>query len=653
MTESWHDGDPMKYLVLFMTMHLATPVVEARPWSDDVIYFALTDRFHDGDASNNIPPGCDPALYDPQQKNLNCYHGGDLRGLEKALVSGYFRALGVTALWITPPVKNSWRSGFDLGGWKSGYHGYWAQDFLDIDPHLTSRTALDGSPYADTPEGRMQHYRDFVRLAHAQGIKVIQDVVINHVGPLFYYDTNGNGTFEFDREDEWVRPFKREGFYDTARWAEIPKWNLAKAEPSGPVQLLGRSIATKGVLADLSMYSRKGFNWDSLGASDGQEMVCDFFSLRDFWTGHLGSNSFEALTDEFAEIYAFYLDTVGVDGLRIDTVKHVHQEFWDVFTTKLRAKLGAKAKDKIIFGEVFDGNPARLGQYTYRTDWPQQKGPSLDSVLNFRFCFTARDYLRRTGASYGSAHSLEKSQREMRANDPQGRPFYNLTAGQDGLDAVQKSITFIENHDGINRFRVKDVSEEKHMLAQALVLLSEGIPCLYYGAEIALQDPIGEVGQDAESGRLTLFPANDGQRVTQAKNSAVFQQMRTLIQYRAAHPVLRTGLTTSLWCDSGEGKEDDGIFAMARYFRKNEMIDQSSTTIVVFNASMQESATMSGKHALRLYAGKQALAPVGSVFQGKVVYGKGVVKDVSVEANGRAVFACPAQSVVVYSLKQP
>ena len=113
-----------------------------RPWKDDVIYFVMTDRFLDGDPDNNIPEGSDPKIYDARQENINLYHGGDFRGLEKALQDGYFNELGVTAIWITPPVRNVWLSLHDWGGSKSGYHGYWAQDFMDIDPHLTSSTSL-------------------------------------------------------------------------------------------------------------------------------------------------------------------------------------------------------------------------------------------------------------------------------------------------------------------------------------------------------------------------------------------------------------------------------------------------------------------------------------------------------------------------------
>jgi glycosidase len=104
-----------------LLVSLAVPAV-ARPWSEDVMYFVMTDRFHDGDPANDNPPGCDPALFDPHQKDISRYMGGDLRGLEKTIQSGYFNDLGVTALWLTPVVKNVWRSGFDLGGWKTGYH---------------------------------------------------------------------------------------------------------------------------------------------------------------------------------------------------------------------------------------------------------------------------------------------------------------------------------------------------------------------------------------------------------------------------------------------------------------------------------------------------------------------------------------------------
>ena len=612
----------------------------ARPWTDDVIYFAMTDRFCDGDPANNVPAGSDPALYDARQQDIARYHGGDLRGLENALNAGYFNDLGVTALWITPVVRNVWRSGYDLGGWKSGYHGYWAQDLLDIDPHLTSRKSLAGSPYPDSAEGRVRHYRDFVRLARAKGIKVIQDVVLNHMGPVFYYDADGDDTFDVAAKDEWVQPFKAAGFHENAKWAEVPKWNVLRAQPDGPRELLGAKIATSGILSQLEAYGRKGFSPDSLGKSDGEEVTCDFFSLRDLWTDPQGA-SFDALVDEFVEIYHFYLTTVGVDGLRIDTVKHVHARFWDVFTERLRERLGPAAAEKILFGEIYDGNPARLGQYTWRTDWAEKPQPALDSVLDFNFCFSARQYLRHAGDAYGSPAELEKSLAIRTAADGDDKPFYNPNPGPDGLNAQQKIITFIENHDGLNRFRVKGVSERRNRLAQGLLMTLPGIPCLYYGTEFALPDEDGKIGEDGETGRLMFFRQRGGPGMSEVKSSAAFREISNLASLRATLPVLRTGSVVPLWVDNDASEEDDGVFAFARASE-----DGASFAVIVLNASDSNRVTASGEDWLQLPANLRTegkvLRPVLTIGQDKAASKK------TFDAAGPMRLPVPASSLVVY-----
>ena len=569
------------------------------------MYFVMTDRFHDADPANNTPAGCDPALFDPQQKDISRYLGGDLRGLEKTIRSGYFTDLGVTALWLTPVVKNVWRSGYDLGGWKTGYHGYWTQDWLDIDPHLTSHASITGEPYSDDAAGRMAHYRDFVKLAHSKDIKVIQDVVLNHAGPVFFYDMDGDGRFNVDQKDEWVQPFKRDGFHASATWADVPKWNAAKTQPDGPRELLGAAIATRGVLSQLGTYGRKGFSSDSLGKTDGEEVTCDFFSLRDFWTAPEGAH-FNALVGEFVEIYHFYLTTVGVDGLRIDTVKHVHQPFWDAFTERLRARLGSAAAEKLLFGEIYDGDPAVLGRYTWRADWPAKTAPALDAVLDFNFCFNARQYLRQPGQQFGSPAALEKSLATRSASDPaNGRPFYNPNPGADGLNARQKMITFIENHDGLNRFRVEGVTARRNRLAQGLVMTMPGIPCLYYGTESALLDEHGDIGADGETGRMMFYPRRDGPTMESVKKSPSFAEIKALAMLREKLPVLRTGDLIPLWVDSGSGDQDDGVFAFARASG-----DGANFVVVVINASDTPRVTGAGNESMRLPATLQSTGKI-------------------------------------------
>ena len=133
-----------------------------------------------------------------------------------------------------------------------------------------------------------------------------------------------------------------EGIAAGTKWADIPAWNQMRTQPGGPQTILGRAVKTTGVLAQFDAYGRKGFSDDSLGKSDGTERKCDFFALRDIWTDPKGPH-FDELVNEFVEIYAFYLETIGVDGLRIDTVKHVHRGFWDAFTARLRTRLGPEA----------------------------------------------------------------------------------------------------------------------------------------------------------------------------------------------------------------------------------------------------------------------------------------------------------------------
>ena len=605
------------------------------------MYFVMTDRFMDGDPANNNPPGCDPTLYDPHQKDISQYMGGDLRGLEKAIASGYFNDLGVTTLWLTPVVKNVWRSGYDSGGWKTSYHGYWAQDWLDIDPHLTSATSLDGKPYSDGAEGRMQHYRDFVKLAQSKGLKVIQDVVLNHAGPVFYYDANGDDVFDVTKREEWLQPFLREGYHSNAKWANVPKWNARRTQPDGPRELLGTKINTRGTLARLDSYGRKGFSNDSLGKSDGEEVLCDFFSLRDFWTAPDGEH-FDELVDEFVEIYAFYLITVGVDGLRIDTIKHVHHEFWDAFIKRLRTRLGAAAANKLIFGEIYDGNPSVLGRYTWRSDWPASTEPGLDAVLDFNTCFSARTYLRQTGSHFGKAADLEKSLNTRTAIDPSnGRPFYNPNPGADGLNSQRKIITFIENHDGLNRFRVDGITEQRNRLAQGLVMTLPGIPCLYYGTEFALLDKGGKIHKDGETGRMMLYPRRAGPGIDDVKKSSSFTEIRALVDLRERLPVMRTGSVIPLWVDNDSGSEDDGIFAFARATEDGETF-----AVVVINASDEPRVTGSGGASMQLPV---SLKAAGKVLKPALVIGMGKpVENHAIPAEGPLRLSAPASSLVVY-----
>lgn len=129
------------------------PVAERTDFREETIYFLLTARFYDGDPSNNF--FCrDRIRFDAQGNAIDPHWRGDFKGLIQKL--DYIRDLGFTAIWITPPVEN--RSGLD-------YHGYHPYDWTRIDPRLESPDAT---------------YQDLIDAAHAKGLKIIQDVVVNH-----------------------------------------------------------------------------------------------------------------------------------------------------------------------------------------------------------------------------------------------------------------------------------------------------------------------------------------------------------------------------------------------------------------------------------------------------------------------------------------
>ncbi|HET6409862.1 MAG TPA: alpha-amylase family glycosyl hydrolase [Chthoniobacteraceae bacterium] len=574
---------------------LIAPAAEetTRPWNHEILYSVLIDRFFDGDPTNNVPADSDPALFDKTQQDINKYHGGDLRGLETAIQRGYFKDLGVTTLAISPPVKNVWYSQGEAPAVKTGYAGDWAQDFADIDPHWTSAKSADGeTTYQDSRDGRMQYYKDFVALAHAAGIRVVQDVVLNHAGPVFFYDLNGNGQFDVDSREEWAPPYNAKGAYENAAWCELPKWNALKTAPGEPVTVLGRELKIGGALASLSSYGKRGFSEDALGKDeDGKH--CDVFSRRDLNTTP-GTEHFDQLVNDFVEIYAFYIEEIGVDGLRADLLKQTHRAFWDAFTARLRLRIGAdRAKELILIGHVNDTDAAEVAKYTVHKDAKSSEAPTFDTVVNTPLIPALREYLRPVIGPYGKASAFEKGL----ARPPKVRAKRDA----DGLSARQKLVNQIEGHDGMNRFRVPPVSEKQNTLANALILFNEGIPCLYYGTEAGLNDASGKINKDSQTGRLTLISAGSIGKLDEIRKSPSFQSIASLIALRKQLAPLRDGAWNSLWSDSSAGDADDGVFGFVRYIRTEEDEDApADVTIVMINASERPRSTSAGTERLKL-----------------------------------------------------
>ena len=131
-------------------------------WEGATIYFMLTDRFNNGDPSNDVNfERTEPTAV------LRGFEGGDIAGVTQKIESGYFNALGVHALWLTPLVEQI-HAGTDEGtGFTYGYHGYWAKDWTALDPNF----------------GTQDELKTMIETAHKHGIRVLLDAVVNHHGP--------------------------------------------------------------------------------------------------------------------------------------------------------------------------------------------------------------------------------------------------------------------------------------------------------------------------------------------------------------------------------------------------------------------------------------------------------------------------------------
>lgn len=164
---------------------LSQPVQKSNRWKDQILYFPMTDRFHDGDPNNN---------FDVNKGDIYGFHGGDLRGLTEKL--DYIKELGATTLWVSPMAENT--RVLDLPERDIfGYHGYWIKDHYQVEPR----------------QGNLEDAKQLVREAHKRGLKVVLDVVLNHTGfdHPFVNDPDKRDWFHhFGDIRDWDDPFQRE-----------------------------------------------------------------------------------------------------------------------------------------------------------------------------------------------------------------------------------------------------------------------------------------------------------------------------------------------------------------------------------------------------------------------------------------------------------
>lgn len=325
-------------------------------WNSATVYFLLTDRFHNGDSTN------DRALGRAQDgAALRSFQGGDLAGVLRKIEEGYFDSLGVNAIWMTPFVEQIHGSVDEGTGKTYGYHGYWTRDWTAVDPALGTEADL----------------RMVVAAAHRRGIRVLMDAVINHTGPVTAQDPSW--------PDDWVRTGPNcsyRGYVTTVDCTLVSNLPDVRTEREDPVVLPS---------ALLEKWQREGRRERELSELDG------FFRR----TGYPRAPRYYVikwLTD--------WVRDLGFDGYRMDTAKH--------FEEAVSAELKLEAErafadwkqahpdqvlDELPFymmGEVYGWETTAGRRYHFGDRTVDYFAHGYDGLINFGF--------KRTGA--GSLDSL-------------------------------------------------------------------------------------------------------------------------------------------------------------------------------------------------------------------------------------------------------
>jgi len=334
------------------------------------------------------------------------FHGGDLKGLTGTCAAGDNGLARIKKLGFTAVWVTPLVVQQKPTPYGAGYHGYWGVDFLNVDPHL----------------GTKEDMVTFAACAKKLGLKLILDVVTNHTGDVIQYK---------DRE------------------AFIPADMVNAKNPAW--------------LNDLSNYNNVGDINKCWGEGSCMQLG-DFYGLDDLATNK------PVVYNGWAEVYGKWIKDYGISGFRVDTARHVDDNFFKNWSPQINAAAKSVGiNDFTIFGEVWDVNPINLMNYIRRN--------KIQTVLDFPF--------QRSAAEFASGYSDATTIENLFSYDD----LYTTATTN-----ASNMVTFLGNHDMgragkiIESKRINPASEllPRTLLGHSLMYLTRGIPSVYYGDEVGM-----------------------------------------------------------------------------------------------------------------------------------------------------------------------
>lgn len=387
-------------------------------WEAANVYFLLTDRFYNADPSNDLTLG-----RTAETASLRGFMGGDLKGILAKLREGYFRELGINAIWFTPVVEQIHDPVDEGTGNTYAYHGYWAKDWTTLDPNF----------------GTQEDLKAVIEEAHRQGIRILLDVVMNHTGPVTEKDPFWG--------DQWARQ-QPQCTYD----------NYENTTSCTLVANLPDILTGSDEAVEIPEFLKA--KWEAEGRLESEMAELDaFFATRNYPRAPR-YYLIKWLTD--------YVRELGVDGFRVDTVKHTESFIWNELyqeasaaLTEWRAKHPQDALDQEPFymvGEVYNYGISGGRWFDYGDRKVDFFEDGFHSLINFDFKGHAQGDYEWLFSHYDS--------------------ILHTTLSGKGV------LNYLSSHDDGSPF---DLKREKPLEAATKLLLSPGSSQVYYGDESARQ----------------------------------------------------------------------------------------------------------------------------------------------------------------------
>jgi len=447
----------------------ATPFV----WEGANLYFLMTDRFYNGDKSNdiNFKRNKTPA-------KLRGFEGGDIKGITQKIEEGYFEKLGINVIWFTPIVEQI-HDGVDEGtGLSYGFHGYWTRDWTALDPNFGTKKDL----------------MELVKQAHARGIRIMLDGVINHTGPV----TDIDSVWPYD----WVRT---EPTCDYKTFESNTTCTLVKNLPDVKTEN-NQNVELPPFLIE---------KWKTEGRYDQEMASLEAFFKR---TGYPRAPKYyiiKWLTD--------YITEFGIDGYRADTVKHTDEKVWSDFKTQ--CDIAFKNWKNNNPDQVLDDNPfytiAEVYNYGISNgqffDFGDKKvnyyENGFNCMINFEFKWDAKKEYETIFSKYSSI-----LQNQLRG--------YSV-------------LNYLSSHDDGSPF---DAKRTKSIESGTKLLLSPGISQVYYGDESARSLVVEGTQGDATLRSFMNWDDIKSNKATQQ----ILLHWQKLGQFRRNHPAVGAGIHKEL-----------------------------------------------------------------------------------------------------------